>query len=136
MKGRFWLSVLVVFVTYMIIDFILHMQVLSGAYEATQHLWRPEAEMNSMMWIMWLGTLVFSFFFVFLFSKGYEGKGCGEGLRFGLYIGLMFSVPMALGMYGSMPITGWLAGAWLIGGVVESAIAGAILSKVYKPAGV
>ncbi len=133
MKGRFWLSVLVVFVAYTIIEFILHTQILSGAYEATKELWRPEEEMNQMMGIMWIGTLVFSFFFVFLFSKGYEGKGIGEGLRFGFYIGLMFAVPMALATYSCMPVTGGLAAAWLIGGVVENIVAGVLLSLVYKP---
>ncbi len=134
MRGRFWLAVVVVFVLFMIVDMIVHVGILSGAYEATKEIWRAEEEMNSMMWMMWLGTLVYSFFFVVVFGKGYEGKGTGEGLRYGVFIGLMFSVPMALGSYGSFPITAGIAWSWFLGGMVENILGGLLVAAIYRPA--
>ena len=134
MTKWFALTVLAVFLAFFILDFIMHVGILKGAYEATKEVWRPEAEMNSMVWIFWIGTLVFSFFFVLIFTKGYEGKGMGEGLRYGFYVGLMFSVPMALGTYGSFPITGGIAFAWFVGGLVECLVAGILASAIYRPA--
>ena len=134
MRGRFWIAVVVVFIAFMVVDMILHVGILSGAYNATKEIWRSEEEMDSVMWMMWLGTLVYSFFFVVVFGKGYEGKGIGEGLRYGIFIGLMFSVPMALGTYGSFPITPGIAWGWFLGGMVGNILAGILVAAVYRPA--
>src|SRR5439155_1651446 len=36
---------------------------LSDLYKQTASVWRPEAEMRQMMWIFWVGYLVFAPFF-------------------------------------------------------------------------
>jgi hypothetical protein len=130
---RFWLTFLAVFVLYMILDMILHLGLLGGIYDDLAHLWRPDAEMQKLYPLMWLGTLVFTFMFVFLFAKGYEGRGLGEGARFGFYIGLLLGVPMALGSYAMYPLPFTLAMYWLIGGLVEMILAGILASMIYRP---
>jgi hypothetical protein len=45
----------------------------------------------------------------FIFTKGYEGNGIGEGVRFGLLIGLFMFIPMAIDQFVVYPITGELA---------------------------
>ena len=107
---------------------------LAGAYEATSHLWRPEAEMNSMMWLMWLTGLIWAFLFVYIFIKGYEGRGIMEGLRFGLLIGVFYSLPMSLGTYAVQPMPFSLAVSWLVFGVIEITILGIVTALIYKPA--
>ena len=133
MKGRFWVPVIVVFILFAVLDFILHGMLLGGAYKATASVWRPMEEMNSLMWLMYFGTLIHAFFFVFIFTKGYEGKGIGEGIRYGMYMGLFFGIAMSIGTYTSMPITGTIAWAWLLGTLVESVLAGAVVARLYKP---
>ena len=44
--------------------------------------------------------LVMAFFFTLVSSKGYEGKGVMEGLRYGFYVGMLMAVPTALGICG------------------------------------
>lgn len=124
---------LVVFVASWIMDFIIHMVILQGAYEATSHIWRPEAEMTSMMWWMWLSGLIWCFLFVYIFAKGYEGRGIMEGVRFGLIIGLFFMLTMSLGNYVTLPIPFSLALYWFIFGLIEITIMGVITSLLYKP---
>jgi hypothetical protein len=133
MKGRFWVPVIVVFILFAVLDFLLHGMLLSGAYKATASVWRPMEEMNSLMWLMYFGTLIHAFFFVFIFTKGYEGKGIGEGIRYGMYMGLFFGIAMSIGTYASMPVTGTIAWAWLLGTLVESVLAGAVVARLYKP---
>ncbi len=135
MNVKKWvIASLVIFVADQILSYVFHGVLLISAYEATAHLWRPMEEMNQMMWMMWVSGLVFSFLFVYIFAKGYEGKGIMEGVRFGLLIGVFFSLPMALGTYASMPITGTIAVGWFVFGVIDITILGVLASLLYKPA--
>ena len=127
------ITALVIWVTLFILDFIINMFILSGVYEATSHLWRPESEIMANMWIMILGSAVFSFFFVFIFAKGYENKGIGEGLRFGIYAFFLMMFPTTLGQYASMPIPFSVPLAWLGTGFVEFIVIGILAAVIYKP---
>jgi len=122
-----------VFLVYMFLDWLLHAVFLGSAYQASTELWRPEAEMARYSLVMWLGTLFYAFFFVFVFSKGYEGRGIAEGLRFGLFIGLLIGVPVTAGFWASMPVPNAIAAGWLIGGVIENIAVGAVAAAVYRP---
>jgi hypothetical protein len=129
---RWVIASIVVFVVHEVISYLVHGVLLSGVYQATASLWRPMAEMNQMMWIMWVGDLVWVFLLVYIFIKGYEAKGWLEGLRFGLLFGVFFSLPMALGSYAMMPMPFSLAVYWFVFGIIEISILGIITSLIYK----
>ena len=74
-----------------------------------------------------------SFLFVFIFTKGYEGKGIGEGVRYGIIIGLFATIPMSFGSYSVMPMTFSLALGWFIYGMIEYIILGIVVALLYKP---
>ena len=86
------------------------------------------------MWIMYVTDIIWSFFFAFFFVKGYEGKGIMEGLRFGFYIGLFWSLVSAYQSYAFVPMPYSLALKWFIFGMIESLILGVVAALVYKPA--
>ena len=83
------------------------------------------------MWMYYVMGLIGSFFFTFIFSKGYEGKGIAEGVRYGLYIGIWMSMGMAYGTYSMVAIPYSLALQWFLYGVVEYVIGGIILALVF-----
>ena len=97
MNKKFWTGFVVVFVAMEIMMFLIHGVILSSAYQATQSLWRPD--MMSLMWIYHILAIIGAFFLTFVFSKGYEGKGIAEGVRYGLYIGIWMASGMAYGSY-------------------------------------
>jgi hypothetical protein len=131
---KYILAVIVVFIVEEFLNWIIHGVILAPLYEATASIWRPLEEMNSMMWIMWIGDLIFSIFFVYIFTKGYENKGAGEGLRYGFLVGCLLSVPMAFSTYATQPIPFSLAVQWLIFGIIALTILGIVAAAVYKPA--
>ncbi len=134
MNTKRWVfASLAIFILSQILEFIIHGLILSGAYEATAALWRPEQEMNSMMWMMWLSGLIIAFIFVYIFAKGYEGKGIMEGIRFGVLIGIFFSIPMSLGSFAMISMPGALAISWFIWGVIEYTLLGIVTALIYKP---
>jgi len=123
----------VVFVVYEILSFLIHGVLLEGAYQATASVWRPEAEMHANFPIMLVTAFIISFLFVFIFAKGYEGKGIMEGVRYGLWIGLLMSIPMAFNSYATLPIPMSLAIKWLVYGVIQFIILGIVAAAIYKP---
>jgi len=131
---RWLISSFVVFVTFFVVEMVIHGMLLGGIYEATADLWRPQAEMEGLMWCMWLGYLLFSPLFVLIYSKGYEkGKGgVGQGLRYGLLLGIMLSPLMALGWYAVLAIPGTLAFYWFLAGIVEYTALGLVTGLTYK----
>lgn len=133
MGKRFWLSVFVVFVVSVMLDMIIHGGVLAETYAATASLWRPMEEMNGLMPLIWLGTLVFCFFFVFVFGHGYQGKGIAEGARYGVYMGLIVGAPMTVGTYATMPVPALMPMIWFLGKLLQCILAGVIVAKLYGP---
>jgi hypothetical protein len=130
MSKKFWTGFVVVFVVIAVLEFIVNTLFLSSAYESTASLWRPMAEMKT--YLFYIVYAFIAFFFTLIFSKGYEGKGAVEGLRYGFYVGMLMAVPMAYGTYASMPIPYSLALQWFIYGLIEYIVAGVVLALVWR----
>jgi len=78
----------VVFVIVEVLNFIIHSIILARCLSSNrQGVWRPSEMMMHKMWVLYVSNLVVAFFISFIFSKGYEGKGIMEGVRYGFYIG-------------------------------------------------
>ena len=118
-----------VFLFIFIYEWIFHGVFLKDAYLATAALWRPRGE--SIMSVMFLAQILFAFVFGFIFIKGFENKGLGEGFRYGLLIGLLFT-PGHLMFYAVQPLPLNLVAAWIVGGIIESILAGLIVAGVYR----
>jgi len=131
-KKRWLVASVGVYVAFMILGYIIDGIILKGQYQATAALWRPAAEMKT--WISWITTAIFSLLFVYIFIKGYEGKGILEGVRYGLWIGLLITIPTSYSLYAAMPIPYSLAFWWWVLGTIEIIICGVVAAWLYKPA--
>ncbi len=123
------LAVLAVFVSWEILDYLIHSVILMGYYQATANLWRPPEEMK--MWLMFLVALLSAIFFVWIYFK-FIPKSLNNGLLFGLLYGLATGIPMGYGTYSFMPIPYGLALGWFLGTVVESVVAGLLVGLIIK----
>jgi len=128
---KFIFASIAVFISGEILDFIIHGLILKGAYESLT-LWR--ADMNSLMWVMHVTSLIFAFLFVYIFTKGYESKGVMEGVRYGLLIGLIMTLTSSLGQYAMYPLPFRLIIQWFVFGMIEFIILGIVAAAIYKPA--
>ncbi len=131
MSKKFWTAFIVIFVVWIILDYLVHGVILSSAYQSEEMMKIMRPDMGDKMWIMYVVTLIMSFFFTLIFSKGYEGKGVGEGIRYGLYVGLLMATPMAYSSYAMYPMPYSLALQWFIYGIIHYLILGIIVSLVY-----
>jgi len=129
---RWLLASAAVFVVIAVLEFFIHGVLLSDTYRQTASVWRPE--MQGLMWIFWVGHLVFAPFFALIYVKGYErGKsGLGQGFRCGLYVGAMLSVMYSFGWYVILPIPLVLAFYWFLAILVEFIAAGLAAGLIYR----
>lgn len=128
---KFWVSFISVFIAMVILNAIIHSLILGPTYQSDEmkNIWRTD--MQAKMWIYYIVYLITSFFFVLIFSKGYTGKGIIEGVRYGIYIGFLMSVPMAYATYAMIPIPYFVAVQWFIYGMLQYIILGIIVAAIY-----
>lgn len=128
LNKKYWVSVGISFAFIFGYEWLVHEVLLGGMYESTAALWRSKEEMVCSAMI--LAQLFFPIMAALIFVKGYENKGLGEGVRFGILLGLLF-VPFHLAFYAVMPIPVELLIAWIVAGFVEMIGMGVIFAKVY-----
>src|SRR5689334_18848950 len=116
MNKKLWVGFIAVYVGMSLTNMAIHMGLLNAAYhtEEMMKLMRPEAEAKT--WIYFVTSAIISFVFTLIFSKGYTGKGIGEGIRYGFWVGLLMATPMAYDSYASYPLPYSLALQWFIYG--------------------
>ena len=127
---RFIIAVIAVFVSFQILDFIIHFIILGPTYQEYKDLWRPD--MMSKLWIMYISSFILSFLFIYIFAKGYEGRGLAEGIRYGIIIGLLIYAVGALNQYAVYPISFSLAVKWFVYGMIEFIICGIVAAWIYR----
>lgn len=129
---RFALSCLAVYVVYQILGYLIHQVWLAPTYQQLAHIWRPESELSSKMWIMFVTSAVWTVMFVYIFVKGYEARGLMEGVRYGAIIGIFFAIPQAYDNYAILPIPYSLALRWFLSGLAGSLVLGVIVAAIYR----
>ena len=132
---RLALAAVGAFVVIFATEFVLHHLCLGEFYKAHAAWWRPEAQMQSMMHLMFLAQAVLAVLLPVVYAKGYEaGKnGLLQGLRFGLLMGLVGMVPYSLSNYVVYPYPSSLIISWFVGGMVEFLLAGLVIGVLYQP---
>lgn len=129
----FWLAFIVIYVVMQALSILVHDVLLEQHYALLSGVFRPEPEMEEMMWLMYVSSAIYLYLFCRIFVMGYQGKGIAEGVRFGLLLGLFFSIPASIDSYVIYPITPAIAAIWFMTGVISFVIAGAIFAAIYRP---
>ncbi len=134
MSKRFWIGVVVVFVAFGAFGWLFHGYVLRPVYrsETLQHLWRSPDVYRSLMPLLQFSNLVFAFFFMWVFVKGYEARGPLEGIRYGFYIWGLKGLQESLAGYVILPVTVGLLLNWLWMSLVVTLVCGLLAALVYK----
>jgi hypothetical protein len=132
---RLWFTALAIYVAGFITNFIIHNLILGGYYARPEIVtaFRPTDQMNQYMWVMFITGAVFSFFFAFIFAKGYEGRGIAEGFRYGICIALFYYYVTSFEQFIMYPIPYGLTWIWVIAGFIQSVIYGVLAALIYKP---
>lgn len=129
MGKKVLLGFIVVFILVFALDYVVNMYLMASEYKATENLWRKPEEMK--MGVIIISQIFFSFFFTLIFSKGWEGRGIAEGIRYGVYVTFMMMIPAAYMTYATMPVPYSLSLKWFLFGLVQYIIYGVALSLIF-----
>ena len=131
---RLSLASVLVFIALIVTELIIHLVILKGSYEPLREtgIFGPEERMNSYMWVKIVIGAVFAYMFVFIFARGYEGRGLMEGVRYGIYITLFFNFVMAFLQFVLYAIPYSLVWYWIVTGLVQNIMLGLIAAASYK----
>jgi len=80
---------------------------------------------------LFLSRLWFAIMVVVIFSRNCEGKGVGEGVRYGILIGLLMAAPQ-LATYCYLPMPLSLTLSWVAGSALKGLGAGIVASLVFR----
>ena len=134
MNTKRWLMAsIAAFVVIVVLEYVVNEILLAEAYRQTAAVWRPQADMQRLMWLWWVSYAVSALVFALIYAQGYEPAkaGAAQGMRYGMYMGVFLAASIALGFYAALPIPAALAVYWFISGVVTWAIAGAVVGALY-----
>lgn len=94
LNAKMWLfSTAAVFVLLSLAEFLTNRLVLQPWHGELFPGLVAADPMTARIW-SYLGRLIFSAFFVLIYTRGYEGKpGLGEGIRYAVLVGVLIHVP-------------------------------------------
>lgn len=126
------IPVAAVFVTIFAFQWLFHGVYMMPQYQATAGMWRPEGEMQQMMWVCIVSKLIMAFAITCLFcwiAQGCESQGkCPKkGAKFGFKIGLLLGAQQ-FASYAWLPIDMKMAVNWFIGDVLMGILIGVVLA--------
>jgi len=127
---KIFLTAIVVFILWAVLDFIVHGLILKSAYTSTASLWRPMAEMKmGLMYVtVFIAALAFSAIYGYLVAK----KSPMAGLTYGLLYGIAVGVGIGYGSYSMMPIPYSMALTWFLSTVIKAILGGLLLASIIK----
>ena len=123
-------SVLAIFVSWSIIDYVIHGIILMEAYQQTEHLWRPMEEMK--MGLMYIVVLLTAIVFALIYKRLITNKSITNAIQYGILFGIAVGLGMGYGSYSVMPITYSIAITWFLGTLIEYVVAGVLVGIIIK----
>jgi len=128
---RFVLAFFALFLFIFGYETLVHGFLLTSLYQKTPTLWRDYAQMIS---YAPFNTMIMGFialWLTFIFTQLFKDGGIVNGMRFGLYFGVLSGI-QAAGAYYYLPISQELAFYWFGVYVIESLIGGYLIGLIYK----
>jgi hypothetical protein len=133
MNKRFFLAWLVVFIAWFIGSFIVHDLLLHADYASLANLFRREEEAQHFFPLMILAHLIMSGAFVWIYARGVEPRPwLGQGIRYGVAIALLTTVPMYLIYYVVQPMPGATTAKQIVFDSILILVLGAIAAFMYR----
>jgi hypothetical protein len=109
MSWKFVISVVVIFVMLFLLGWGVHGTWLAGDYAKLPSLMRPMPEVWGRFPLMLLAQLLTAIAFTWIYLKGKEAKPwLTQGIRYGIAVALLATIPVNLVHYVVMPFPGEL----------------------------
>jgi magnesium-transporting ATPase (P-type) len=134
MNKNFFIAWIVVFVAWMAGSFLVHGVLLHEGYAQLPNLFRSEADAQKYFPLMLLAHLLMAGAFAWIYSRGIEaGSWLAQGIRFGVAVALLMTVPMYTIYYVVQPLPGMHVVKQAVFDSILVVLLGVIVAFVYRP---
>src|SRR6187200_925758 len=104
MNRKFWISFVAMFVMAMAFGMLIHGMLLHDEYRKLGSIMRSESEAQKLFGLMILAHVLIALGFTWIYIKGKEARPwLGQGLRYGIAVAVMMTIPTYLIYYVIMP---------------------------------
>jgi len=133
MNSKFFIAWLVVFIAWFIGSYIVHGVLLNGDYMALSMLFRTPADSQKYFPLMILAHVLLSGAFAWIYARGVESKPwVAQGVRFGIAVAFLTTVPTYLIYYCVQPMPGELVVKQIIFDGILMVILGVLVAWAYR----
>lgn len=133
MNRKFIIAWAIVFVAWFIGSYIVHGVLLNGDYMALSMLFRTPADSQKYFPLMILAHLMLAGAFAWIYARGAESKPwVAQGVRFGIAVALLTTVPTYLIYYCVQPMPGDVVAKQIVFDSILMVILGVIVAGVYR----
>ncbi len=130
---KFLITAVVVFVVGQVFGFVIHGVILGPEYGQFPNLLRTQEQAEQHLHFMIIGSLVASLAFVWIYAHGVEPKSwVGQGVRYGLAVWMLSSVPFFLTYYALQPWSGILVAKQIALEGVSIVLLGILAAALYR----
>jgi len=133
MNKQFIISVIVVFIATMAVGFVVHGLLLGQEYAALPNLYRSEEDSQNYFHYMLIAHLLMSIGLTWVYRMGRQDTPwLGQGIRFGLAIIVLMTIPMYVIYYAVQPIPHDLAHKQIIFDSIGMLIIGPLIALLNR----
>jgi hypothetical protein len=135
MDKRFWIAGIVASLLLFVLGFVAHGLVMTSDYMNYKHLFRTEAEAMGNMPIMTIAHIIMGFAFAWIYAKGVDAGASwlGQGIRFGIAVVLLVTVPWYLIYYSIQPWHFAVTAKQIVLDGISLIIVAIAVAYIYKP---
>ena len=135
MDKRFWISAVVMFVLSLGLGFVVHGVLLHDEYEKLQSIFRSPADAQEYFPFMVVAHALIALAFTWIYRQGREaGKPwLGQGVRFGIAIAVLMTIPIYLIYYAVQPMPGAVVAKQIVFDVIAVVIMGVVVAWINRP---
>lgn len=134
MDKKFWISGIAATVVTFALGFVVHGVILAGDYQALMGtLMRKDDAAMGLFHFMIIAHIIMGFAAAWIYRQGAtEGAWLGQGVRFGIAIACVCSIPMFMIYYVIQPTPGMLTVKQIIFDTITWIIIGIVLAFINK----
>lgn len=126
---KFFVAFVAAFGFMFLFGFLWYGKLMQGAHQEVPILWRAQPDFSALIF----GHIVMAFFLTLLCARFVPAGGAGSCAGFALLAVLVY-VGNDFILYAVQPLTTKMLCGWIIGDLIQFAVAGAIIGAIYKAA--
>jgi hypothetical protein len=131
--NKFLMAWIVIFICWFAGSYAVHGVLLHDDYTKLTNLFRAPADAQPLFPLMILAYLMLSWALVWIYSRGAETKPwLGQGLRFGVAVALLTTVPIYLIYYVVQPMPGVVVAKQIVFDSILILVLASITAFIYR----